>query len=314
MAPDTVAELLTIGAEACEVAERIGDSERLVYAHFHRFLAYMFLGDVEQAEGELAASGRIAEELRQPALSWFVVSPLAMVAIGQGRLGEGETLSSEALAFGERAVRDLAVVAHRFQHYTLCDFRGRLDEVDPTINDWAAEYPNRPFRELLAHLRARRGQIEEAEKVFKDLATDDFSAVPFDFEWLVRMSLLTETCIVLSDRTSARSLYRALAPYAALSVADPPEAIRGSVSRYLGLLAALLERFDDAGRHFEHALEVNEQMGARPWLALTQEDYGRLLLAQGDEERGRMLIEQALSTYRELGMEGPLRQALAASR
>ena len=68
-------------------------------------------------------------------------------------------------------------------------------------------------------------------------------------------------------------------------------------------------RFDDAERHFEHALEVNKAIGARPWLAYTQEDYGRLLVERGDEERGRSLVEEALATYRELGMERSLRGA-----
>jgi hypothetical protein len=50
-------------------------------------------------------------------------------------------------------------------------------------------------------------------------------------------------------------------------------------------------------------------MGARPWLAYTQEDYAHMLLAcdeEGDRERAQKLIDAALATYRELGMQ-PLR-------
>jgi len=67
-----------------------------------------------------------------------------------------------------------------------------------------------------------------------------------------------------------------------------------------------MERFDDAQRHFEDALAMNERMGARPWLAHTQNDYARMLLARdgpGDRERAHDLLERALATYRELGME-----------
>ena len=47
-------------------------------------------------------------------------------------------------------------------------------------------------------------------------------------------------------------------------------------------------------------------MGARPWLAHTQHDYGEMLLARaasGDRERAQKLLDSALATYRELGME-----------
>ena len=46
-------------------------------------------------------------------------------------------------------------------------------------------------------------------------------------------------------------------------------------------------------------------MGARPWLAHTQHDYARMLLARdapGDRERAELLLSEALATYRELGM------------
>jgi hypothetical protein len=51
---------------------------------------------------------------------------------------------------------------------------------------------------------------------------------------------------------------------------------------------------------------MNTRMGARPWLAHTQDDYARMLLARagpGDRERAQELLDAALATYRELGME-----------
>jgi hypothetical protein len=65
-----------------------------------------------------------------------------------------------------------------------------------------------------------------------------------------------------------------------------------------------------------HGLELNAYMGARPWVAHTQEDYGRLLLQRGrppDRERARELAGSALATYRELGMR-PHADRLALSR
>jgi tetratricopeptide (TPR) repeat protein len=64
-------------------------------------------------------------------------------------------------------------------------------------------------------------------------------------------------------------------------------------------------RYDDARRHFEDALAMNQRLGARPWLAHTQNDYAQMLLAHGaagDRPRAEELQDQALATYRELGI------------
>src|SRR5262249_61633913 len=85
-----------------------------------------------------------------------------------------------------------------------------------------------------------------------------------------------------------------------------------SVRRPRAILPRAWERGGEAEQPFKDALERKGRMGARPWLAQTQEDYGRMLVARGDEERGRPLFEQALSSYRELGMEGALARATAS--
>ena len=44
----------------------------------------------------------------------------------------------------------------------------------------------------------------------------------------------------------------------------------GSVARRLGLLAAVMSRWDDADRHFDGALEMHAKARARPFLARTR--------------------------------------------
>ena len=54
------------------------------------------------------------------------------------------------------------------------------------------------------------------------------------------------------------------------------------------------------------ALAVNQKIGARVWLAHTQEDYARMLLGRGepdDTRRADGLLEQAIAGYREVGSE-----------
>jgi hypothetical protein len=73
----------------------------------------------------------------------------------------------------------------------------------------------------------------------------------------------------------------------------------------------MLETREENERHFESALAMNERMSARPWLAHTQEDYGRMLLDRGETERASELIAAALATYRELGMDTYVARAQA---
>lgn len=90
------------------------------------------------------------------------------------------------------------------------------------------------------------------------------------------------------------------------NAADQPEGFRGSVYRYLGLLAATTKRSNESARFFEEALAANERMSLRPWLALTQRDYSRLLASRdepGDRARADELSATALATFRELGMD-----------
>ena len=55
----------------------------------------------------------------------------------------------------------------------------------------------------------------------------------------------------------------------------------GATSRFLGQLAATMARWDAAESYFRHALELNDRMGAAPWVAHTRFQYARMLLRRG---------------------------------
>ena len=247
-----------------------------------------------------------AEKISQPAQLWLFRALEAMLALGAGRLVEAEELVAQALALGERAQPDVAIPVHAVQRYTLCDFRGTLEDVEPALRELVLNYPARPvFRCTLARVYARLARLPEAKRLFDELARDDFSGLPFDNEWLYGMSELAEASALLGDTDAAAALYRLLLPWAALNAANPVEGIRGSVSRYLGILATATKHWKQAERHFENAVAMNQGMGARPWVAHTKHDYARMLAARDettDRERALEQSAEALTTYRELGM------------
>jgi DNA-binding SARP family transcriptional activator len=303
VAPDTMAEVIAVGTELQEVAARIGDRERVVHGYMHQLGPLLIVGRLAEAEAALAAATAVAHALRQPAHLWDVGGGRAMLAIATGPFDEAEAIVDHTRALGERVQPELAMPVYHLQRHTLCEFRGGLEDVEPAIVDLCATRPARTvFRCALAQLQARLGRSEEAARTLDEVMRDE---VPFDQEWLLAMSFLAETSALLGDTASADRLYETLRPWSALNVVDQCEGLRGSVGRYLGLLATTTERWEEAERHFEDALTMNRRMGFRPWLAVTEGDYAQMLLARdgpGDRDRARELAATAEATYRELGI------------
>jgi DNA-binding SARP family transcriptional activator len=307
MAEDTLDECLALGTELRDLAERVGNPERVVQGHWHRIIVHVMTGNMGEADADLEAVSHLVHELGQPVQHWQLSAARAMFALAAGQLAAAEEWIDQAFAIGERAQPEMAIAVYGLQQLTLRDFTGGLDDIASPLDALVAEYPARPvFRCASGYLDAMLGRAANAKRALDELVADDCAALPFDMERLYGMSLLAETCALLDDAGSAPVLYGLLHPWAGFNAADHPEGIRGSVSRYLGLLAMAMKNWDDAEGHFEDGLAMNERMGWRPWLAHTQADYARMLLARdgtGDSQRAAELLDRALVTYRELGMD-----------
>ena len=165
----------------------------------------------------------------------------------------------------------------------------------------------RSLRCNLAFLYAEGGRGAEARKIFEELAANGFGEFVSHGGSTVSTCWLAEVCALLEDSSRAATLYEILLPYAPQVnvIAGWAGSCCGSVSRQLGLLATVMSRWEEAERHFEDALEMHARMRARPFLARTQCEYAKMLLARGapgDREKARELLNQALGAAEELGM------------
>src|SRR5262249_38287080 len=179
------------------------------------------------------------------------------------------------------------------------------EEMVPFMAEYAAQYPEIPaWRAPLAFVHSELGHVEEARHEL-DLVMPDLLHVPHSPAAV--HALLAAACASIGDPRRAALLYDRLLPVAGKNVAANQAFCIGAADRYLGLLAATMERWDVAQAHFEAALELNTRMGARPWVAFTQYDYAAMLLARdgtGNRERALTLCTAALDTAETLGMEG----------
>ena len=303
--PD-IEELAEIAEEVTRLAEETGDPEAALQACWLRHIAWLTLSETERVATIADEYRALAQELKQPSHQWYVAVMRSVWALFRGEFGEAEQLVDEAQRFGRRAQTWDAGCSYRLALFALRREQGRLDEIEDMIKASVGEYAGyRVFRCLVVLLECELGREAEARHGLEELAAEDFAALPRDGEWLFCLCVLAEVAARLHDRERAAILYQQLGPYARLNPLASGEIAAGSVARYLGMLASTTGRWNDAARHFDDALEMNERMGARPWLAHTQEDYARMLLARnapGDNERSRKLLELAFATYDELGM------------
>jgi tetratricopeptide (TPR) repeat protein len=305
--PDNLDRRLAVATEITELAEDAGDIAAQVQIRMWRLAHLLEMGDIRAVDAEHEACRRLADRLRQPYNLWQVATVDATIALLEGRFSEVELLAQRALAIGQEAENRNAVALCGVQILALRREEGRLSELAAGMAEFVDQYPGIPgWRTGLAWLHTELGNEPEARREFERMSDPGFSGFPRDMFWLKSMTLLAEVCAYLGDVERADDLYRSLLPYSERCIIDAPvAACSGSVGRPLGCLASTLSRFDEAVTHFERALEVNARIRARPWVAHTQYEYARMLLARGEPDdftRACELLDEALATADELGM------------
>jgi DNA-binding SARP family transcriptional activator/tetratricopeptide (TPR) repeat protein len=316
--PQHTFEQVRLATELVDAALEAGDLERAVEGYEHRAEGRLELGDMRGAKADVDEMARVAAKLRQPSQDWFVAEIRAHHALLEGRFDEAERLIAAAFDLGRKAESWSATVSHGLQLYMLRRHQGRLAEIEQDIRRSVAAYPTYPiWRCVFAHMTATLGQQSESRAAFDALAADSFGAIPMDEMWLGSMSFLAETAALLGHEGGASTLHASLLPYEGRVAVATPEISAGSVARYLGLLAMALGRWVEADRHLAEAVETNERIGARPWLAHAQEEHARTLFARGGQvraARAERLSLAAAATFAELGMHDDAARASRQAR
>jgi tetratricopeptide (TPR) repeat protein len=302
--PD-VDELVAIADEVGRLAEETGSADAVLDAlTLKGVVAWLTLAD--EAESTDTAYDALAGQLGQAAPRWQGAMQNALWALFRGDFARAERLEEEALRAGFARSSD-ADCSYRLAMFILRRAQGRLAEVEDLIREAVDAYPGyRSFRCFIPLLERELGREHETRRSFDELAEANFAALPRDCEWLFCLSLLAEVAAHLHDEERAAVLHTLLRPYARVNAMAAGEVALGPVARYLGILATTTSRWEEAAEHFEDALAMNARMGARPWLAHSQDDYARMLLTRdqpGDKERALQLLAEAVTTYQELGME-----------
>jgi transcriptional regulator with XRE-family HTH domain/tetratricopeptide (TPR) repeat protein len=305
--PETTADRLNAVEEMIRVAETIGDQERLADALDLYIYDHLELGNLEQVEKAMVRQRRVAEAIKQPFQLHVAKVFATMRAILEGRFAKAEQLAQEAAALSRQigvAELDGILGIHMF---TIRAEQGRLHEIAPLVKLIVAQNPvSTTWRPGLALIFALNDELDACREIFESLAADSFAGLPRDSMWVTSLAYLTDVCVVLDDRQRAAVLYELLLPYDGRTVVvGGATACYGAAARYLGQLATIMEQWQTAQHHFEHALEMDNRLRARPRLAHSQFAYAAMLVARGgdgDQQQATALLAQALATAEELGM------------
>ena len=289
-------------------------------AHHWRLFDLCELGDVTEAHRDHAELSRLATELRQPLLEHLALGWRGTFAHLAGDVEEAERLAGESFKFASRAQVGHGSSSLASMLFTVRRQQGRIGELLPAMRSLAdGGSANGAWRAALALAEVETGHLEDGRARYEAIAGKDFSGIPRDWYWALTAALMSETCAALDDVERAPRLYALLEPFAERFLQVIFTTCWGSIQRYLGLLATVMRRFDDAERHFEAALAGNVRMGAVLMTAETECAYSAMLLRRagaGDRERAAALGARAEATAaaRELaGLRGRARGLVEAS-
>jgi DNA-binding CsgD family transcriptional regulator/tetratricopeptide (TPR) repeat protein len=238
-------------------------------------------GDLRAADHALARHKTLAERLRQRLPLRDVELWAGMRAILDGRFEDAPEHIDRARDLGEAARDQSTKSIDLVQRYWLAVERGNHAELDELVEQCeriAAENAQVPaWRASLALLHTRRGDDRSARVEFEKLVVDDFLSIPRDAVWLNAMTYLAETCSFLQDEKVAAPLFDILKPYSGrVAIIDRALACKGSIDRFLGLLASTRGKVDEAERLLRYALQQHERMQAVPLADRTRRELEHL--------------------------------------
>jgi hypothetical protein len=305
--PESIHERLALADEILHLTRNLDDKALLMESLAFSLYDRLATGDIASCENSLEEMRPIAAEAADPFYVYHEATMRVALLILRGAFDEAERCAVEAMQTGKELGVTQVDGVMGLQIFTVRREQGRLAQFAPVIRTFLdREGADSSWRPGLTLACADVGDLEEARKQFDIIAEDNFSAIAQDSLRQTCLCYLAEVCDALGDAERAEALYDMLLPYAELVlVVGNATACLGSTARYLGQLAAVMGRFDEAGQHFEFAGDLNRRTAAAPWLAHSNHEFARMLIRRGDAgDRGRILdlLAEAEQNARELGM------------
>ena len=218
-------------------------------------------GDAATLEHDIEAFARRAAATRQPDDRLWATWARATIAFLGDRLDDAERLAGDAFALHEQLGIWGADETYGLHMVLVWREQNRLTEIEPAIEPLLAQSVHPGASKLRGMFAVARGVVDEIAGLL------DADPVPRsrDFTWLADMCITSELAAIAGLPCRAE-LYETLLPFAGrVATMDGTFVCLGAVDHYLALLAEALDLKEQVGRHFQHAITINDNIGAIPW-------------------------------------------------
>ncbi len=302
-------KIIEMLSEAKALGEEMGNVEIQTEAASWRVPSFVAAGDLTSARSEGRDLLEMAHASAQPFMIHVAEHYRSAIALADGRLAEAEDAAKRSDEAAHLLTGGVTTGTYGLQLFSLRREQGRLAELAPVVRILAGSGRDRgSWRPGLVSLLVELGMEAEAQRELERIAAEGLDQFRQSL-WLAALTYIADASAALRDASTAALVYPELEPLTGMNVMiGHLVTYYGAADRYLGMLAATLEEWDLAADHFERAIALNREMGATTWLAHTQYQYARALVASGrrDDRRVGSLLGEAHELAVRIGLKALL--------
>ncbi len=301
-------------ADATVRIGRISDPALLGAVGGNRIGVAAWAGNVDELDRLFAEQKTLVERLGEPFLRWTAAMIESTRAHIAGDADLAQTRADDAFRVGTEGNQPDAGLMHAAQTLAVSWIRGSIGELLPMLSQVAEATPGVPaFTAYLALASVEADDLDRAGQLLAEFGAGGY-ALPQDNTWLDGMVEYAEAAIECRNLEHAEHIGAALAPFADQFVFNSVTC-EGPVSHFLGGLAAVRGRYEDAESYFTLSEELCQRIGAKFYGARTDLLWGRVLAERdgpGDADKAHLLLERAHSVAKAQGYLVVQRRAAAA--
>ena len=293
-----------------DAAAEAENADLLGWGSAYRAIILLQMGRIDDAESEYGRLATFVDQTRTEIDRLSIALGIARIDYLRGRLDGADERFAE-LGFDD-------IIRQSPEHRLIwgnASFEAKrvqkgLERLVPLMRQRFEEHPDRKHVQAdYALILCDLGKLDEAASLLATAPAtiSDISGLSFPSTTTgqATSARFAEIAVALGDRENAAVIYDQLLPFREWNLIGGL-VTSGPATYYLGMLAAMMEMWDEAEAHFEHAVSFATEMGALLYLPRIQYAYAEMLgrrARPGDRYHGLELLERALTTARDCGMK-----------